>query len=70
VSFASRRYVAFELGGAVMVVDTTLDLPRYRFGLRGYDYDEPSGVAAHPDYDILYVLGPAGRFFKLRLRNP
>jgi hypothetical protein len=72
VTFASGRFMAFELGGEVMVVDTALDLPRYQFGLggTGYDYDEPSGVAAHPDSDILYVLGPAGRLFKLRLRNP
>jgi DNA-binding beta-propeller fold protein YncE len=72
VTFASGRYIAFELGGAVMVVDTALDLPRYRFDLggMGYDYDEPSGVAAHPDSDILYVLGPLGRLFKVRLRNP
>jgi len=70
VTFASGRYIAFELGGAVMIVDTALDLPRYRFDLRDYDYDEPSGVAAHPDSDILYVLGPLGRLFKIRLRNP
>jgi DNA-binding beta-propeller fold protein YncE len=72
VTFASGRYIAFEQGGAVIVVDTALDLPRYRFdpeGL-GYDYDGPSGVAAHPDSDILYVLGPTGRLLKVRLRNP
>jgi outer membrane protein assembly factor BamB len=70
VTFASGRYIAFELGGAVIVVDTALDLPRYRFDLGGDDYDEPSGVAAHPDSDILYVLGPAGSLFKIRLRSP
>lgn len=71
VTFASGRYIAFEQGGAVMIVDTALDLPRYRFdpeGL-GYDFDGPSGVAAHPDSDILYVLGPLGRLFKIRLRS-
>jgi DNA-binding beta-propeller fold protein YncE len=71
VTFASGRYMAFELGGEVMVVDTTLDLPRYRFDLggMGHNYDEPSGVAAHPESEILYVLGPAGRLYKLRLRS-
>jgi DNA-binding beta-propeller fold protein YncE len=69
VTFASGRFSAFELGGAVAVVDTALDLPRYLFDPGGYGF-EPSGVAAHPDSDILYVLGPAGRLFKLRLRNP
>jgi DNA-binding beta-propeller fold protein YncE len=73
VTFASGRYIAFERGGAVIVVDTELDLPRYRFNPGGYDsavLAPPAGVAAHPDSDVLYVLGPAGRLFKIRLRNP
>lgn len=74
VTFASGRYVAFERGGAVIIVDTGLDLPRYRFDPGGYDeldvLTPPAGVAAHPDSDVLYVLGPAGRLFKVRLRNP
>ena len=74
VTFASGRYVAFERGGAVIVVDTGLDLPRYRFNPGGYDeldvLTPPAGVAAHPDSDVLYVLGPAGRLFKIRMRNP
>jgi DNA-binding beta-propeller fold protein YncE len=72
VSFGSGRYVAFEVGGAVSVVDTALDLPRYIFDPEGAalrDGYSPSGVAAHPDSDVLYVLGPTGRLFKLRLRN-
>jgi DNA-binding beta-propeller fold protein YncE len=74
VKFASGRYIAFERGGAVMVVDTGPDLPRYRFNPGGYDelyaLTPPAGVAAHPDSDVLYVLGPAGRLFKIRVRNP
>ena len=74
VTFASGRYIAFERGGAVIVVDTGLDLPRYRFDPGGYGeldvLTPPAGVAAHPDSDVLYVLGPAGRLFKIRPRNP
>ncbi|HET6361020.1 MAG TPA: hypothetical protein VFH11_03080 [Gemmatimonadota bacterium] len=74
VTFAAGRYIAFERGGAVIVVDTGLDLPRYRFDPGGYDeldvLTPPAGVAAHPDSDVLYVLGPAGRLFKIRVRNP
>lgn len=72
VSFASGRLVAFELNGMVVVVDTALDLPRFRFDPElsfGGD-PSPAGVAAHPESDILYVLGAAGRLFKIRLRNP
>lgn len=70
VTFASGRYIAFELGGTVTVVDTALDLPRYRFDLGANEFEAPSGVAALPDSDILFVLGPVGRLFKVRLRNP
>ncbi|HJU86296.1 MAG TPA: hypothetical protein VJ788_02880 [Gemmatimonadota bacterium] len=75
VTFASGRYIAFERGGGVIVVDTELDLPRYRFDPGGYEdfsstFTPPAGVAAHPDSDVLYVLGPVGRLFKIRLRNP
>ena len=55
-------------------MDTGLDLPLYRFDPGGYDeltvFTPPAGVAAHPDSDVLYVLGPAGRLFEVRLRNP
>lgn len=74
VTFASGRYIAFERGGAVFVVDTELGVPRYRFDPGGYGeldvLTPPAGVAAHPDSDVLYVLGPAGRLFKIRVRNP
>jgi hypothetical protein len=65
--------VAFELGGTVSVVDTAIDHPRYRFDPGSLAFGGPSGVAAHPESDILYVLGgntPTWRLYKIRLRNP
>lgn len=73
VTYASGRYIAFEHGGSVVVVDTELDLPRYLFEPGDPLAGGPSGVAAHPDSDILYVLGgshPTLRLYKIRLRNP
>ena len=74
VTFASGRYIAFERGGAVIVVDAELGVPRYRFDPGGYDelyvITPPAGVAADRHSDVLYVLGPAGRLFKIRVRNP
>lgn len=70
-TFASGRYVAFERTGAVDIVDTTLDLPRYRFASPTPVGHGPSAVAAVPDSDVLYVLGgPARAIYKLRVRNP
>lgn len=73
VAFASGRYVAFENGGSVVVVDTESDMPRYLFDPGDPQAGGPSAVAAHPDSDILYVLGgkhPVLRLYKVRLRNP
>jgi DNA-binding beta-propeller fold protein YncE len=72
-SFASGRYVAFERGGAVVVVDTELDLPRYLFDVGDPLAGGPSSVAAQPDSDVVFVLGgkePVLRLYKIRLREP
>jgi DNA-binding beta-propeller fold protein YncE len=73
VTFASGRYIAFERGGSVVVVDTEIDVPRYLFEPGGPLGDGPSGVAAQADSDVLFVLGgnhPVLRLYKIRLRNP
>ena len=69
-TFGSGRYVAFEQPGSVLVVDTELDQPRYRFGVPPVGVRAgPAGVAAQPDSDILYVLGgPYDALTKIRLR--
>jgi DNA-binding beta-propeller fold protein YncE len=73
-SFGAGRFIAFEWRGAVVVVDTELDRPRFRFQPGDPAWGGPAGVAAHPDSDILYVLGgsgpgPSWRLYKIRLRN-
>jgi DNA-binding beta-propeller fold protein YncE len=73
VTYASGRYIAFEHGGSVVVIDTELDMPRYLFDPGNPLAGGPSGVAAQADSDILFVLGgkfPILRLYKLRLRNP
>lgn len=68
-TFAGGRYVAFERSGAVDIVDTGLDLPRFRFDSPG-SARGPAGVAALPDSDVFYVLGgPAMAVYKLRVRD-
>lgn len=70
-TFGSGRWIAFERTGAVDVVDTALERPRFRLASRTPVGPGPSGVAARPDSDFLYVLGgPARAIYKLRVRNP
>ena len=70
-TFGGGRYVAFEQSSSVLVVDTALDQPRYRFGSPPVGVvGGPAGVAAHPDSDFLYVLGgPYDALTKIRLRE-
>jgi DNA-binding beta-propeller fold protein YncE len=69
-TFGGGRYVAFEQSGSVLVIDTDLDQPGYRFGLPPVGVvGGPAGVAALRDSDILYVLGgPYDALTKIRLR--
>jgi DNA-binding beta-propeller fold protein YncE len=67
--FADGRYVAFDYGGSVVIVDTDLDLPRYRFEPPGGDVILWNSVTALPNSDLLYVLsGPRGTLSKVRIR--
>lgn len=71
VTFGSGRYVAFEKGGAVVVVDTELGIPRYLFQPGDPRFWGPSGVAAVYESDVLYVLGgnTSQHLYKVRLRG-
>jgi DNA-binding beta-propeller fold protein YncE len=71
-TFAEGRYVAFEQSSSVLVVDTDLDQPGYRFGSAPDGVvGGPAGVAAARDSDVLFVLGgPYDALTKIRLRNP
>ena len=69
-TFASGRYVAFERSGAVDIVDTELDLPRFRFDGGHPPGSKPAAVAALPESDVFYVLGgPEMAVYKLRVRR-
>lgn len=70
-TFGEGRFVAFEQPSSVLVVDTALDQPRYRFGAPPIGVvGGPAGVAAQPGSDLLYVLGgPYEALTKIRLRD-
>ncbi|HUF90046.1 MAG TPA: hypothetical protein VMR66_08700 [Gemmatimonadota bacterium] len=70
-TFGEGRFVAFEQPSSVLVVDTALDQPRYRFGTPPIGViGGPAGVAAQRGSDLLYVLGgPYEALTKIRLRD-
>ena len=68
-TFAAGKYIAFDYAGSVVIVDTDLDLPRYRFEPQGSDVVLWTSVAAISNSDFLYILnGPEGSLWKIRVR--
>lgn len=56
--FANGRFVAFEQIDGVIIVDTSIDLPRFKAKAAG-------SVAANPERDAFYVLRSDGLLSKL-----
>ena len=68
-TFSGGRYVALSYGSSVLIVDTQLDIPRYRLDPEEGENAFWSSVAAVPESDFLYVLtSPGGSIRRIRVR--